>query len=218
MGVFRVRFGDVLLALSFVVSLCVWPSVGMAQASPAHRAQPASSAPLVPPAPTPAPVPMAETDSDARARALFEEGRTAFDSGAYAVALERWRASYELSGKAELLYNIGLVHDRLRQNAEAIAAFEAFLSAFPDTPRAPEIQARVRAIRVAMSVETQPRVQPTTASTQWYEHWWVWGLAGAVVVGGAAVGVAVGMQDDEAKRADPIKPRTGITVQTLRFQ
>ena len=122
MGLFRGRSGDALLVAFVVLASCLLPARGLGQ----------------------------EQDRDARARVLFEEGRAAFDAGHYEGALERWRASYELSGRAALLYNIGLVHDRLRKNAEAIAAFESFLHAHPDAPRAEEIRARIRAIRVAM--------------------------------------------------------------------
>src|SRR5262245_25331879 len=75
--------------------------------------------------------------SDAEAKALFAAGREAFDAGKYGAALARWQEAWELSKRPALLYNIGLAHDRLRHDLEAVQAFEDFLKALPDDARAP---------------------------------------------------------------------------------
>ena len=62
---------------------------------------------------------------ETEARALFEAGRQAFTDGRFEDALQRFSQSYELSHRAELLFNIGQAADRLRRDAEALAAFEA---------------------------------------------------------------------------------------------
>ncbi len=49
------------------------------------------------------------------------------------------------------------------------------------------------------------RVEPTSAddldngrvSRPWYRRWWVWTLVGAVIVGGTATGLAIGLQPEE---------------------
>ncbi len=70
-------------------------------------------------------------DREEEARALFMAGRAAYDGGRYEAALERFQEAYELSGRPELLYNIGQTADRLRQDAVALDAFRRFLA---DTP------------------------------------------------------------------------------------
>lgn len=88
---------------------------------------------------------------DAEARALFEAGNTAFNDTRYADALTHFRRAYELSERPELLYNVGVAADRLRRDAEALDAFEAFLAAVPDHPRRRDVEARVRILRESVA-------------------------------------------------------------------
>lgn len=69
--------------------------------------------------------------SEEEARALFTAGRVAYDGARYDEALDRFKAAYALSGRAELLFNIGQAADRLRRDKEALAAFEEFLAKAP---------------------------------------------------------------------------------------
>lgn len=83
-------------------------------------------------------------DTDAEARALYEAGRIAFDQGRFEAALRYFEASYELSGRPELLFNIGTVADRLRQDKLALRAFKRFLEEVPDTSERQGVLARIR--------------------------------------------------------------------------
>jgi hypothetical protein len=85
--------------------------------------------------------------TDTEAHALFEAGRTAYNDARYEDALQHYRQSYELSHRPELLYNIGQCEDRLRHDAEAIEAFDAFLVALPDAPQRTEVTARLEILR-----------------------------------------------------------------------
>jgi tetratricopeptide (TPR) repeat protein len=90
-----------------------------------------------------------EDAREARARRLFELGRHAFDDGLYEEALRSFRESYELSGRAELLWNIGLSADRLRRDDEAIEAFDRYLRERPDAPNRRDAELRLEALRRA---------------------------------------------------------------------
>lgn len=57
---------------------------------------------------------------DQEARGLFEAGRAAFSDGRFDDALRYFRESFELSGRVELLYNIGTAADRLRESARLL--------------------------------------------------------------------------------------------------
>jgi tetratricopeptide (TPR) repeat protein len=90
-----------------------------------------------------------ETDDQA-ARWLFNSARDAFEAGDYETALQRFQQSYQLSGRPALLYNIGTTYDRLRRDADALAAFERYLELVPDSPSRSEIEARLTVLRASV--------------------------------------------------------------------
>ena len=98
---------------------------------------------------------------DDEARALFNAGRVAFDDARYADALGHFRRAHELSGRTELLYNIGLAADRLRRDEEALEAFEAYLRELPDSPRSDDIRARVEILRETLARHASETPEPT---------------------------------------------------------
>lgn len=90
-------------------------------------------------------------DTDAEARALYEAGRIAFDQGRFEAALRYFQGSYRLSGRPALLFNIGTVADRLRQDEVALDAFRRYLAAVPDSPERPGVLARIRILEEAVA-------------------------------------------------------------------
>jgi|GEM_PF-699902 tetratricopeptide (TPR) repeat protein len=96
---------------------------------------------------------------DEEARLLFEAGRRAFDDGRFEDALARFREAYRLTGRPQLLYNIGHTADRMRLDAEAIEAFEAYLAALPDAENRREVEGRIASLRRVVATAT-----PTTES------------------------------------------------------
>ncbi len=93
---------------------------------------------------------------DREARALFDAGSTAFEDARYEDALGYFRRAYELSGRAELLYNVGITADRLRRDAEALEAFEGFLARVEAHPKRREVEVRIRAIHEARADAQAP--------------------------------------------------------------
>lgn len=89
------------------------------------------------------------------ARGLFMAGRDAFEEGRYDAALRRFEASYELSRKPALLYNIGQCHDRLRQDEAAIVSFERYVNEEPESVHRSAVEARLRALRNAVAARRQ---------------------------------------------------------------
>ncbi len=90
-------------------------------------------------------------DLDQAARIRYQQGTSAFDSGDYDTALERFRQAYELSPRPALLYNIAATLDRLRRDEEAADALRAYLEAVPDAPDRTEIEARLRVLDAAIA-------------------------------------------------------------------
>lgn len=113
-----------------------------------------------------------DDDHPSEARALFLAGRVAFDEGRFEAAIRHFQASYELSERPALLYNIAQCYDRLRRDPQAIEAFERYLQAAPDAENRPTVEARLRALREAVAQserasaasEAAPRDQPRDAA------------------------------------------------------
>jgi len=89
--------------------------------------------------------------SDGDARASFQLGQTAFEQGRYQDALVLFQQAYDLSGRAQLLYNIGQAADRVRDDQRALAAFERFLRDVPDSPQHVSTRARVDVLRAEIA-------------------------------------------------------------------
>lgn len=90
---------------------------------------------------------------DEEARQLFEAGRIAYSNGHYEDALHHFTRAHELSGRGALLYNVGQSLDRLRRDAEAIEAFEAFLAAEPEAPQRAQVETRLTILRQSVAEE-----------------------------------------------------------------
>ena len=97
----------------------------------------------------PVPDPTApDASRDREARGLFEAGEEAFRAGRYADALDYFRRAHTLSGRAALLYNVGVAADRVRRDDEAIEAFERYLRESPPTvSNRSEVESRLHALR-----------------------------------------------------------------------
>lgn len=67
------------------------------------------------------------SEADAAARVHFESGRAHFDSGNYELAMHEFQASWELSQRHALLYNLYVTAERLGQLDLAIDYLERYL-------------------------------------------------------------------------------------------
>jgi len=86
------------------------------------------------------------SDVDEAARLLFQRGVEAYRGGRYEEALQRFEQAYELTGDAELLFNVGTTLDRLRRDRDAVAAFRQYLRERPDAPNRVAVQRRIDAL------------------------------------------------------------------------
>ncbi len=140
--------------------------------------------------------PTQHASQDEEARSVFEAGRVAFDAGRFEDALEYFQRAHELSGRADLLFNVGTTLDRLRRDQEALDAFEAYVEARPDATNRSQVDARMAILRESVrSAASEP-------ATEERGRLWTWVTAGAAVAfGGAAIGLwlAAGSQFDDLK-------------------
>lgn len=133
-----------------------------------------------------------ETADDSTARAHFELARVAFEATDYEKALVHFREAYELSGRAELQYNIGVTAGRLRHDEEALLAFERYLAELEYPARELEVRKRIEAIRAA--AQPTPAVDYTPSDTERIPRSAIVGssfLAALGVSGVAAMGVGL---------------------------
>jgi tetratricopeptide (TPR) repeat protein len=138
---------------SVLIGAALAASLGLPNTTAAQRADPA-----------PGQAASAESANDAEGRALFEAGRAAYDVGRYASALSRFQEAYELTGHAQLLYNIGQCYDRLRRDAEAVEMFERYLAEVPDNPQRAALESRLATIRERMEAEEAARLDAEAAA------------------------------------------------------
>lgn len=173
-----------------------------------------------------------DSQTVAEARSVFTAGQVAFDAGRYADALVYFRRSYSLSRRPELLFNIALCQDRLRNDDAATTAYTRYLAEMPSASNRAEVERRLaamqlarerRAAEAAAAVDVSPErvasagvavtdsgdgavlsdvVAPAEA-TAVYETWWFWAVVG-VVVAGTAVGIGVAASGDAPLRTGDV--------------
>lgn len=89
-----------------------------------------------------------------RARAYFMLGRSHYDAGEYAEAVEQFEAAYEIAPRVELLYNLYQSHQRLGQLEPAIDYLERYLEEGEiDDSERPLLEARLANHREALAEE-----------------------------------------------------------------
>jgi tetratricopeptide (TPR) repeat protein len=211
--------------LALAVFVCLGPSASViAQAEP--QQPPAAEPDLA----------YGETSAQ-RARGLFEQGRRAFEEGRFTQALEDFEGAYSLSGRPELLYDVGLAADRLREDARALEAFEGYLAATEASAEVAgqraQVESRVAALKVARERRREEAKraasQPLSASMAAgsnapresradsggvHTRWWFWTGIVLVVAGGVTAAVLLTRSDDDDDLPDP---NTGVVVPTLRW-
>lgn len=189
-------------------------------AAPARAQTDASPAGAEPATTSDADVEAGRARSEEQARMYFDDARLAFSEGRNEVALHAFQRAYELSGRPELLYNIGLVHDRLRNDREALAAFEQFLAEVPGTEVRTSVESRIRVLREEVEREDALARAASTSETGGEEVWEspiFWTVLGVVVVG-AGVGIGVGVALSSDPGTAPVMPGpSGVVIEALRF-
>lgn len=138
-----------MLSLALLVSILVAPRVA---AQGAHTGGAHTGGAAVPPP-----------------RDLFAEQYTeasrAWHEGRYEDALARFRALYASSGRAELLYDIGVTADRLGRLEESIIAFEQYLESVPDARNRAEVEQRLASLRDDLREQQHVEVAPPPRAT-----------------------------------------------------
>ncbi len=94
---------------------------------------------------------------DDLARSLFLEAREAYGAQRFADALTKFRASYELSGRHELLFNIASAAEEVGDDQLALDNYRHFIQQVPSSANRAEADARILEIENRLG----DRVRPT---------------------------------------------------------
>lgn len=101
--------------------------------------------------------PQVDDGLTAQARSYVARGRKEYARGNDKLALTLFEHAYQASQKPELLYNVAIVADRMREDERALQAYEAFATALPDAPETAVAQVRSTALRAAIEQREQAR-------------------------------------------------------------
>jgi hypothetical protein len=160
---------------------------GLAAALLGPQSAQAQAAATAPPPPSAATL----SDKDQQARSLFEKGRQAYGDGQYRDAWAYFHQAYQLSGRPELLYNIGQTADRLGQDADALRAFRMYVERLPAAQNRHDVENRIHALEERVGASAQPAPQNLPDS------------------GGASAATFVAPAHNEPAPAPPAKTHTG---------
>jgi tetratricopeptide (TPR) repeat protein len=134
----------------------------------------------------------AQTDE---ARGAFDAGRAAYRAGRFTEALDYFQRAYQLEHQPEILYNIALVHDRLRHDGEALDYYRRYLEADPDTEDRANLEARIHVLEQAIAhrehapppPEEHPRRTIVRRVDPGPAPWILAGVGGVVLAGGGVL-------------------------------
>jgi tetratricopeptide (TPR) repeat protein len=134
-------------------------------------------------------------------RQLVVQAREDYGRGKDREALAGFEAAYKRSRRPELLYNIGVVADRMREDRKAARAYDMFVAAAPDAPEAAVAQVRSDSLHAAME-ERERAGQEAARSSNVVVHDWeadsrkarsLLIAGGIVLVAGTAVAATAGL-------------------------
>lgn len=112
---------------------------------------------LAPPALAQVPTGAPERVGEAGARAHFDRSLELYRAGQYALALEELRAAATLDpGGKDLFFNLALVHEKLGELEQAIAALERFRELESDRVERERAQLTIDRLRGAQRATPQP--------------------------------------------------------------
>ena len=93
------------------------------------------------------------SEADTEAREHFAAGSRYFDAGDYRAAAVEFEASYRLSGRPALLYNLYLAQERVGNTAAAVSYLERYLSDGEPGDRRAALEVRLENLRARLHEE-----------------------------------------------------------------
>lgn len=92
---------------------------------------------------------------DSDPRVLYDRGELAYTEGRFDEALALFQRAYDISGRAELLYNVGIAATNSGDERTALAALERYLAEIPDAPNRALVEGRLQGLRDEIAEEDE---------------------------------------------------------------
>ncbi len=164
--------------------------------------------------------------TDQQARAHFSVGRAMYDAGRFAEAANEFQQAYDLSHRAQLLYNLYIAYRDSSQLVRARDALRRYLAEVSEIPNRLHLVSRLEALETQIAEEERVRAESEAelaaaeqaaadaeAARERAEQdahiarnrqrpWWPWLLVG---VGAAAIGTGIGVGVDAGQQADALR-------------
>lgn len=105
---------------------------------------------------------VAQAESTAYAEA-HSRGTAAFNAGRFEEAAQHFKEAFAAEPRGNLLYNIGLCYEKVGRVEDAVAYYQRFVDALPNSPKRPAVQRKITELKqqlsdryVEVSVATSP--------------------------------------------------------------
>lgn len=101
-----------------------------------------------------------------RGLALYDDGTAKYDAGDYRGAIEAFKASLDLIGEPQLLYNLGMCFDRLDELDSALEYFQRYRAVAPEAEYE-QVDRKIDSIRKRQQAAREPAatIESDDAST-----------------------------------------------------
>lgn len=150
----------------------------------------------------------AEASTDVQAQRIFLLGEEAFANDRFAQAAAYFERALELSGRPELLFNVGAAYQRAGDVEAATRAFEQYLVLAPQSDQRDEVEVRLRVLRMEQGTTDTP--EETSSAEDAQGSGVPAGPLALVIAGaGAIIGGGVALFVGGGKRANVEDPDAG---------
>src|SRR5438094_2130103 len=96
------------------------------------------------------------------ARHHYAQGKADYEAGRYDESLREFTEGYRLSPRPEFLFNMAQSANKLGRHGEAMALYESFLAAAPDSPFAETARGSLATLRRERPAESTTATATTT--------------------------------------------------------
>lgn len=104
-------------------------------------------------------------DAKEQAKQHFMAGEQKFKAGDYQGAIAEFEAADALVPSPILSYNIGLAHEKLGQDEQAVAKYQDYLVRRPDAPNRAQVEARISGLQQKIAAAKAPPAPQPVAPT-----------------------------------------------------
>lgn len=88
-------------------------------------------------------------------QSAYDRGDQAFKEGRFDVCAEEFRQAFNIEPRGNLLYNIGFCYEKANDLANALAFYQRFVDAVPNSPKRPAVQRHIAELQEQVADQFQ---------------------------------------------------------------